>query len=285
MAKTNICSQVLVSTQWVEDHLSTSSISIIEVNTDLESGYAQGHIPGALAWNLHTDLEHTVQRDIPSKSQLENLLSASGIDNSTSVILYGDGNNRSATWAFWILKYYRHGDVRLIDGGRQKWINERRPLSKNPPSVSPGLYRILAHDESIRATKQYILDNLQNPSLKLLDTRTYEEYIGPLAGSSNINQGGVYRTGHIPGAIHIPWDESASHTGEFKNTDFLKHLYESQNLHSNQEVVTYCRLGIRASYSWFILKYLLGYENVRNYDGSWTEWGNSISAPIEIGVA
>ena len=280
MAKSNIHSHVLVSTEWVNANLNTSSVAIIEVNTDPDLAYEQGHIPGALCWNLHTDLEHDVQRDIPSRLQFEKLLSESGIDNSTSIILYGDGNNRSATWAFWILKYYGHVDVRLMNGGRQKWICEKRPLVETSPSISISLYRVLTHDESIRATKQYIMDNIANPYFKFLDTRTHEEYTGILPSHNQ----GVYRTGHIPGAIHIPWDESTSGTGEFKDVNYLKHLYESKNLDSSNEVITYCRLGIRASYSWFVLKYILGYENVRNYDGSWTEWGNSISTPIALGT-
>ena len=272
---------VIVSTQWVADRLDDGSIVIAEVNTDLDADYATGHVPGAVGWGLHTDLEDQVRRDIPSAEQIEKLMARSGIANDTTVALYGDGNNRSATWAFWVLKYYGHDDVRLMDGGRTKWLGEGRPLSTETPAPARASYTASASDDAIRATKQYIVDHLDDSALKLLDTRTYEEYAGQLTSAPGTPQSDIYRKGRIPGAVHVPWDDGASEDGSFKPTEKLRAMYEAQGLQSDQEIVPYCRLGVRASYSWFVLKYLLGYENVRTYDGSWTEWGNSIGVPIE----
>ena len=274
--------QVLVSTSWLEEHLDDPAIVVAEVNTDLEASYRTGHVPGAVGWDLHHDLEDQTRRDVPTPSQLAALLGSSGIDNATGVVLYGDGNNRSATWAFWLLKYYRHDDVRLLDGGRAKWIAEGRPLSTETatPSVKP--YRPRIPDRSLRATRDHIVANLGSKSLSLLDTRTHDEYAGNAAASSQ-GQADIYRNGRIPGAVHVAWDDGAATDGAFRPADELRRLYEKKGVTPDQEVVAYCRLGVRASYSWFVLKYLLGYERVRNYDGSWTEWGNSVGVPIEIG--
>ena len=276
--------EVLVSTDWVAEHLGDPSIVIVEVNTDLQTGYHEGHVPGAVGWNLHTDLEDQTRRDIPTISQWEGLLGRSGIDNDTVVVLYGDGNNRSATWAFWTLKYRRHRDVRLMNGGRRKWIDEGRPVSTEAPNPTPKSYKAGLPDKSLRATKEHIVSNLRSPSMRLLDTRTYEEYSGQAAASQATPNPGILRSGHIPGAIHIPWDEGAAEDGPFKPADELGRIYQQKGLHPDQEVVPYCRLGTRSSYSWFVLKYLLGYSRVRNYDGSWTEWGNSVGVPIETGT-
>ncbi|MCH8206185.1 MAG: sulfurtransferase [Chloroflexi bacterium] len=275
--------EVLVSTDWLEEHLGDPSIVVAEVNTDLEAGYDRGHVPGAVGWHLHRDLEDQTRRDIPGPSQLEELLSRSGIENTTTVVLYGDGNNRSATWAFWLLKCYRHKDVRLLDGGRAKWVAEGRPLSPETPVPTPKAYRACIPDKSLRATREHIVANLHSPSLRLLDTRTSEEYSGRIP--SEAPQPGIYRNGRIPGAVHIPWDDGATEDGTFRSADELRGMYEGKGVTPDQEIVAYCRLGVRASYSWFVLKYLLGYERVRNYDGSWTEWGNSVGVPIETGAS
>lgn len=272
---------VVVSTQWVFDHLNDNSIVIVEVNTDLDVDYQVGHIFGAVGWSLHSDLEHQIRRDIPDGDQIEALMARSGIANSTTVVLYGDGNNRSATWAFWVLKYYGHDDVRLMDGGRMKWINEDRPLSTQATMPTRATYTGCTPNDAIRATKQHILDHLGDSEVKLLDTRTYEEYTGQLTSAPDTPQSGIYRKGRIPGAVHILWEDGASTDGSFKSVEELRTMYETQGLQPKQEIVPYCRLGVRASYSWFVLKYLLGYENVRNYDGSWTEWGNSVGVPVE----
>ena len=274
---------VLVSTQWVEDHLLDPSSVVVEVNTDLNDGYLQGHAPGAVGWGLHTDLEDPVRRDLPSVSQFEALMERSGIDNGTTIVLYGDGNNRSATWAFWVLKYYRHGIVRLMNGGRAKWLAEGRPISAEAPAPTDKGYRASVPDKSLRAMRDHIVQNLRDPSLKLLDTRTVEEYAGRLTSSPGTAQPEIERTGRIPGAIHVAWDDAAAEDGAFRPVEELRNLYATTGIGPDDEVITYCRLGVRASYSWFVLKYLLGYRRVRNYDGSWTEWGNSTGVPIETG--
>ena len=274
--------EVLVTTDWVADHTQNDpSVVVVEVSTDLEAGYNQGHVPGAVGWGLHTDLEDPVKRDMPGIAQVEALLGRSGIDNQTTVVLYGDGNNRSATWGFWVLKYYRHEDVRLMDGGRKKWIDEGRPLTTDTPSPDPKVYKASVPDRSVRAMKEHIVGNLSKPAVKLLDTRSSEEYAGLLASSPGTDQQGIYRKGRIPGAVHVPWDDGATEDGTFRPPQELQALYAEKGIEPKDEVIPYCRLGVRASYSWFVLKYLLGYPRVRNYDGSWTEWGNSTGVPIE----
>ncbi len=282
MTQSKVRPQVLVSTAWLEEHLNDPAIVVAEVNTDLEAGYRQGHVPGAVGWDLHRDLEDQTRRDVPSASQLAALLGRSGIDNATAVVLYGDGNNRSATWAFWLLKYYRHDDVRLLDGGRVKWVAEGRPLSTETAAPSAKSYRPGIPDRSLRATQDHIAVNLGSPSLSLLDARTYDEYVGNTAASSP-GQAEIYRNGRIPGAVHVLWDDAAVEDGAFRPAGDLRRMYEQKGITPDREVIAYCRLGVRASYSWFVLKYLLGYERVRNYDGSWTEWGNSVGVPIETG--
>ena len=271
----------LVSTEWVEEHLDDPSVVVVEVNTNLDTDFRDAHVPGAVGWGLHTDLEDQVRRDVPGIAQIEALMARSGIANDTTIVLYGDGNNRSATWAFWVLKYYRHEDVRLMDGGRTKWLAEGRSVSANLPLRVSTSYKASAPDRSLRAMQDHIVDNLRNPSVKLLDTRTEEEYSGRLASSPGTAQSEIYRTGRIPGAVHIPWDDGATEDGSFRPEDELRRLYAEKGLSAEDEVIPYCRLGVRASYSWFVLKYLLGYPRVRNYDGSWTEWGNSSGVPIE----
>lgn len=275
-------SDVVVSTQWVFEHLKDDSVVVVEVNASLEVDYKTGHIPGAVGWGLHSDLEHQIRRDVPDLDQIEDLMARSGITNSTTVVLYGDGNNRSATWAFWILKYYGHEDLKLMDGGRTKWTSEDRPLSTKVTVPTKRMdYTGQSPKDEIRATKQHILDHLGDSEVNIVDTRTHEEYIGQLTSAPGTDQSGIYRKGRIPGAVHIPWDDGVSEDGSFKSVKELQTMYETQGLQPEQEIVPYCRLGVRASFSWFILKYLLGYENVRNYDGSWTEWGNSVGVPVE----
>ena len=285
MAESYARPEILVSADWVADHLNDPSVVIVEVNTDLQAGYYQGHAPGAVGWNLHKDLEHQTRRDIPDILQIEALLGRSGIDNSTTIVLYGDGNNRSATWAFWVLKYYRHRDVRLMNGGRRKWIDEKRITSATAPNPTPKTYKAGVPDHSLRATKEYILSSLRDSSVRLLDTRTPEEYAGLMASAPGTPQDGVYRNGRIPGATLLSWDEGATEDGTFKPVDELRRMYEGKGFSPEHEVIPYCRLGVRASYSWFVLKHLLGYERVRNYDGSWTEWGNAVGVPIETDAA
>ena len=281
MAEPQDLSTVLVSTDWVAEHLGDPSVVVAEVNTDLQEAYDQGHVPGAVGWGLHTDLEDQVKRDVPGVAQLEGLLGRSSISNDTTVVLYSDAKNRSATWAFWVLKYYRHDDVRLMNGGREKWIAEGRPLATEVPAPTPKTYKAAAPDRALRATKEYVLQSLRDPAVKLLDTRTYEEYAGTRTSAPGSPQPDIYRKGRIPGALLVPWDDGAAEDGTFRPIEELRDLYAGRGLDTKNEVIPYCRLGVRASYSWFVLKYLLGYPRVRNYDGSWTEWGNASGVPIE----
>ncbi len=281
MTETYSHPEALVGTEWVLEHLYDDSVVVAEVNTDLDADYRQGHVPGAVGWGLHIDLEDQVRRDIPAVAQIEGLLGRSGIGNDTTVVLYGDGNNRSATWAFWLLKYYRHEDVRIMNGGRAKWLKEGRPVSTEEPAPASRPYRAGAQDKSLRAMRDYIVSNLGKPSFKPLDTRDYGEYSGEFTSSLGTPQEGIYRAGRIPGAVHLRWRDGAADDSTFRSAGELRQMYESKGLAPSDEIVAYCRLGVRASFSWFVLKYLLGYQRVRNYDGSWTEWGNSTGVPIE----
>jgi thiosulfate/3-mercaptopyruvate sulfurtransferase len=281
LSKTHDRPSVLVDTEWVAARLVDPSIVIVEVDSDLAANYSRGHVPGAVGWGLHTDLEDQVRRDIPGVAQMEGLLGRSGIGNDTTIVLYGDGNNRSATWAFWVLKYYRHRDVRLMNGGRVKWLSEVRPLSAVSPARPAKTYRVPAPDRSLRAMRDYIAASLGKPSFKVLDTRTREEYAGLLTSAPGTPQPDTYRKGRIPGAVHVPWEDAVAEDGTFRPVTELREMYQGKGLEPSDEVVPYCRLGVRASHSWFVLKYLLDYSRVRNSDGSWTEWGNASGLPIE----
>ena len=272
----------IVTTEWVSEHLDDPAVVIAEVDTDLDADYRQGHVPGAVGWGLHTDMEDPVRRDIPGVAQLEGLLGRSGIDNDTTVVLYGDGNNRSATWAFWVLKYYRHRDVRLMDGGRSKWLAEGRAVSTEAPTPRAASYRAQAPDRSIRATRQHILDTLSRMDVKLLDTRAAEESIPGRSRRRRARRSPISAArGASPARSTCRGTTARPRTARSGRPRSCARLYEERGLTPDDEIVPYCRLGVRASYSWFVLKYLLDYPRVRNYDGSWTEWGNSIGLPIE----
>lgn len=275
--------EAIVSTAWLAERLSDPSIVVAEIDSHLDEAYETGHVPGAVGWGLHTDMEHQLRRDIPDVAQFETLMSRSGIERNTTVVLYGDGNNRSATWAFWVMKYYRHEDVRIMDGGRTKWTLEGRPVEMVNPVVKPTTYWAWAvePDPSLRAMKEYVVNRLNTAGVKLLDTRTVEEYAGQLTSAPGTPQPNIYRKGRIPGAVHVPWDDGASGDGTFKSVSELRAMYSDSGIEASDEIIPYCRLGVRASYSWFILKYILGFDDVRVYDGSWTEWGNSAGVPIE----
>lgn len=272
--------EVLVETQWVADHLNDSNLRLVEVDVDT-SAYDSGHISGALGWNWKKDTQQTVRRDIPDKAGVEKLLSQSGIANNTTVILYGDNNNWFATFAFWLLKLYGHADVRMMNGGRKKWVDEGRPLTMTAPTVTPTTYHAQEPDQNIRALRDQVINSLGKPKSGLVDVRSPKEYSGELLAPENLPQEGAQRGGHIPGAKNIPWGQAVREDGTFKSGEDLKALYGNQGLTSDKEIIAYCRIGERSSHTWFVLKYLLGYPAVRNYDGSWTEWGSLIGAPIE----
>ncbi len=265
------------------NHLEDNNITIVEVNSHPEKSYFQSHIPSAILWDLHKDLEDPIKRDIPSGTDMEKLLGKSGITNETTIILYGDGNNRSATWAFWLLKFYRHKKIKLIDGGRVKWLIEGKPVTADIPKSDSANYQIKPPDKSIRATLPYITKNLYKNDLRIIDTRTIEEYLGEMASSPGTPQTGISKNGRIPNSVNIQWTDCINPDGTVKSSKVLSKMFGINNALPENEIIAYCRLGVRASYTWFVLHEILNYENVKNYDGSWTEWGNSIGVPIEIG--
>jgi thiosulfate/3-mercaptopyruvate sulfurtransferase len=271
--------EVLVSTDWVANNLNSPNLRLVEVDVDT-TAFDQGHIPGAVGWNWQTQLQDNIRRDLIDKATLEKLLSASGISNDATILLYGDNNNWFAAYAFWQLKLYGHENVRLINGGRKKWLEEKRPLTKDPANVTPTNYRVTQTDESIRAFKEDVLAVVQGRKPgQLVDVRSVDEFTGKIIAPPGMNET-AQRAGHIPKAANIPWSQAANEDGTFKSFDELQKLYQPKGITGKEEVIAYCRIGERSSHTWFVLKYLLGYDNVRNYDGSWTEWGNLIGAPI-----
>jgi thiosulfate/3-mercaptopyruvate sulfurtransferase len=273
-------SKVLVSTDWVNQHKSDPNVAIVEVDASIAT-YHEGHVPGAVGWNWQSQLNDTLRRDILSKAALEKLLSKSGIDNNTTIVLYGDNNNWFAAWAFWQLKMYGHKDVRLMDGGRKKWVVEGRELSKDTPLPKAASYKASAADQSLRAYLPQVQAAINNGAV-LVDVRSPDEFTGKILAPSGLPET-AQRGGHIPGAKNIPWGKACNEDGTFKSYEELKALYGGKGVTPDKEVIAYCRIGERSSHTWFVLKYLLGYKNVRNYDGSWTEWGNLVGAPVEKG--
>jgi thiosulfate/3-mercaptopyruvate sulfurtransferase len=272
---------VLVSTQWVNDHLNDSKIRIVEVDYNPTTSYLIGHIPGAVLFDWKQELIDVTKREVISKEVLEDLLQRAGVNNDTILVVYGDFKNWFATFAFWMFKYYRFKDIRLMNGSRKKWFDEDRPLSFDIPSYSRGNYKASDPDKSIRAFMRYIQEAIGCPDKIIVDVRSNDEYNGTtLAPSEYFSEYGQIG-GHIPGAINVPWNLMVNEDGTFKSQGELKNLYESLNITSEKEIITYCGIGERASYTWFVLKYLLGYPNVKSYDGSWLEWGNTIGNPIE----
>jgi thiosulfate/3-mercaptopyruvate sulfurtransferase len=276
--------EVLVSTEWAAEHLNDPKIRLVEVDVDT-AAYDEGHISGAVGWNWRTQLQDNVRRDLIEKSALEDLLGKSGISNDTTILLYGDNNNWFAAYAFWQLKYYGHKDVRLINGGRKKWIAEKRPLTTNVLKMIPATYHASEPDESIRAYKEQVSATINKiGAASLVDVRSADEFSGKVIAPCGMSET-AQRGGHIPGAANIPWSQATNEDGTFKSANVLKQLYEGNGVDGRGEVISYCRIGERSAHSWFALKYLLGYKDVKNYDGSWTEWGNLVGAPIEKGPA
>ena len=272
--------EVLVDADWVEAHLHDPKVRLIEVDVDT-TAYEQGHIPGAVGFNWQKELQDQVVRAPVSQAQLEALLSGAGVSNDTTIVLYGDNNNWFAAWALWILKYYGHQDVRLLDGGRIKWLADKRELTTSVPSYAQTNYHTQASKEDIRAYRDYVLTQLNRQGFTLVDVRSPGEYSGELLAPANLPQEGAQRGGHIPGAVSIPWGSTIKEDNTFKPADELKAIYEGKGIKPDSDVIAYCRIGERSAHTWFVLTELLGYPQVRNYDGSWTEWGSSIRAPIE----
>ncbi|MCL6553247.1 MAG: sulfurtransferase [Firmicutes bacterium] len=271
---------VLVETGWVAEHLRDPALRIVEVSVD-RTAYAQGHVPGALNLDWKADLSDPLRRDLPSQAQFEALLSEAGIGNDHTVVFYGDNNNWFAAWAYWIFQYYGHRAARIMNGGRKKWIDEGRPLAQDVPSYPRTQYRAAAPDAEIRALRDYVLARLGQPGYGLVDVRSPREYAGELLAPENLPQEGAQRGGHIPGAKNIPWGMAVREDGTCKTADELRALYEGQGITPDQEIIAYCRIGERSAHTWFVLRELLGYPRVRNYDGSWTEYGSLVNVPIE----
>jgi thiosulfate/3-mercaptopyruvate sulfurtransferase len=271
---------VLVETAWVAEHLNDPGLRLVEVDVDTKA-YASGHIPGAVGWNWRTDTQDTLRRNLPGAPALEALLSRSGIGNDTTVILYGDNNNWFAAYAFWLLRYFGHEKSRLINGGRVKWVAENRPLTTEVPRYPPAPYTGRGPDAGVRALRDYVLQQVGRKDAVLVDVRSPKEYSGELLAPENLPQEGAQRGGHIVGAVNIPWGQAVREDGTFKSAEELRSLYGSKGVTADKDVVAYCRIGERSAHTWFVLNNLLGYPRVRNYDGSWTEWGSLIDVPIE----
>ena len=271
----------IVSTQWVADNLGNSNVVLVEVDVDT-AAYDQGHVPGAVGWNWSTQLNDQLTRDILTRDQMESLLGGSGIGNDTTVVLYGDNNNWFATYAFWQMRMYGHDDLKIMDGGRQKWIDEGRETSTDAPSVEATAYTASNPDTSIRATRDYVLGvATTDNSTGLVDVRAPEEFDGTLLAPAHLPQEGSQRGGHIPGAANVPWATAVAADGTFKSVEELREIYEGKGITGEGETIAYCRIGERSSHTWFVLSQILGHGKVRNYDGSWTEYGSIVGAPIE----
>lgn len=276
--------EALVETQWVADHLNDPNVRIVESDEDLLL-YETGHIPGAVKIDWVQDLNDPVVRDYLDSERFAALMRAKGISNDTTVVLYGDKHNWWATYAFWVFKLFGHRDVRIMNGGRAKWIAEGRPLTREVPSYPPGNYVAPPRDDSrIRAFRDQVLEFVRQRKGVLVDVRSPQEYTGERTHMPDYPQEGTLRGGHIPTAVNIPWAKAVNEDSTFKSPEELRELYASQGITPDKEVIAYCRIGERSSHTWFVLTYLLGYPQVRNYDGSWTEWGNSVGLPIEKNV-
>ncbi len=274
--------EALVSTDWVAEHLNDPNVRIVESDEDILL-YDFGHIPGAVKLDWHTDLQDPVERDFVDKSGFEQLMSRAGIANDTTVVFYGDKNNWYATYTFWLFTYYGHPDLRVMDGGRAKWEAEGRPTTREVPSYPPTTYTAKDPDPAIRAYRDDVLAAVAAGAPALVDVRSPQEYTGEVIHMMGYPQEGAQRGGHVRGARNIPWAKAANPDGTFKPVEELRALYAAEGITPDQDVIAYCRIGERSSHTWFVLSYLLGFPNVRNYDGSWTEYGSMVNVPIAKG--
>jgi len=273
--------EVLVDTSWTEDHLKDPNVRIAEVDYDPKANYHLGHIPGSVLFDWKKDINDPLNRNIISKESCEELLKKSGINQDTTLVLYGDFNNWFAAFAFWVFKYYGYKDVRIINGGRKKWLEEDRSIEKTIPTYPTGDFKASNPDEKIRTYLNHVSDSLKNNQSILVDVRSPAEFTGEVTAPAEYPTEHAQRGGHIPKAINIPWGKAVNEDGTFKSLEDLMKLYKENGILPDKEVISYCRFGERSSHTWFVLKYLLGYPDVKNYDGSWTEWGNMIGNPIE----
>ncbi len=280
MAVNGYAKPVLVTTEWLAEHLNDDGVVVAEVDENPDV-YDEGHIPGSIKLHWRDDLQDPVERDLVEREVFERLLGARGISNDTTLVLYGDKNNWFAAYAYWYLKIYGHEDVRILDGGRQKWIDEGREVTTDVPSPQQAQYQAKERDESIRAFRDAVREGIGAGEKALVDVRSPQEYSGELISPPGYEQEGAQRAGHIPTAQSIPWAQAVRDDGTFKPADELRQLYEGKGVSPEKEVTAYCRIGERSAHTWFVLRELLGYETVKNYDGSWTEWGNLVDVPIE----
>jgi thiosulfate/3-mercaptopyruvate sulfurtransferase len=271
--------EVLVDTNWVDQHKNDPKVRVAEVDYDPTANYTLGHVPGSVLIDWKADINDPLTRNIVTKQACESLLQRVGVNDDTTLVLYGDFNNWFAAFAFWVFKYYGYKDVRLMNGGRKKWLEEDKPVTKDIPSHAKGNFKASEPDSSIRVFLKYVRDTLG--SKILVDVRGPKEFTGEILAPPEYPTEHAQRGGHIPGAVNIPWGQAVNEDGTFKSADELQKLYQSKGVAADKEVISYCRIGERSSHTWFVLKYLLGYPNVKNYDGSWTEWGNMINNPIE----
>ena len=273
---------VLVSADWAEQNLDTDGIAFVDVDEDT-TAYDAGHIPGAVKINWKTELQDPVNRDFIDKDGFEKLMSSKGISNDDTVVLYGGNNNWFAAYAYWYFKLYGHDKVKLLDGGRKKWELDGRPLTKDEPNRPPTTYTAAKdQDTSIRAFRQEVMDAIGKKNL--VDVRSPDEFAGKILAPAHLPQEVAQRPGHIPSAINVPWSKAANEDGTFKSDEELRQLYREAGLDESEPTIAYCRIGERSSHTWFVLRELLGYSDVKNYDGSWTEYGSLVGAPIELGA-
>jgi len=275
----NYTKDVLVDTQWLEDHLDDDSIRIVEVDEN-PALYAEAHIPGAIGFDWKKDLQDQVKRDFLGPEAFGELFGSHGVSNDHLVVLYGDRNNWFAAYTYWYLKYYGHDNVKLLNAPREKWIGENRPTTTDVPSFAPAICTAQAGDETIRAKRDEVQAAL-DAETKLVDVRSPQEFSGELIAMPGYEQEGAQRSGHIPGAASVPWAQAVQEDGTFKSADDLAELYRSKGVTNGSPIIAYCRIGERSAHTWFVLHELLGHDDVKNYDGSWTEWGNLVKAPIE----
>jgi thiosulfate/3-mercaptopyruvate sulfurtransferase len=283
MTVTGYAKDVLVSADWAQAHLTDPAVRFVEVDVDT-TAYEQSHLPGAVGWNWTSQLADGIRRDIASREEFSKLLSDSGIGPDTTIVVYGDNNNWFAAWAYWQLRLFGQRDVRILDGGRKYWLDQGLPLTTDVPSHAPTGYQLPEPDYALRAFRDDILPRLGDPVLALVDVRSPAEFNGEIIAPPGLPET-AQRPGHIPGAASIPWAQTVREDGRFKARDELEALYAAKGITSDKDVIAYCRIGERSSHSWFVLHELLGFERVRNYDGSWTEWGSMVGVPIEKPVA